>query len=282
MKRAAADHPKLEDLADAIAKEYKHHAKFARVMATGVVERLWIFCGKFTPQGDIGRRTDEQICRFIGWPKGDERKLIDLLLRVNLLQSSRDHRLIVWDWADHCDQTTKRALQRKGLSFACPDKTSLPEPEPEPEPVSISHSVDDPPFDPVGGEGATQEWGLTPELPDPLDGMIAEAAEALHARHPAPRCCGIAEIRQKLRSIAQHRPALAQAPDGKKSERQAWLLAIVNENHAAWCATEQWSKDGGEYAKGLDNWLAPTKMRYLQPPKQSGPPPATQAPRMMM
>lgn len=136
MKRAASDHPKLEDLAEAIAGEYKHHAKFARVLASGVAERLWMFCGKFTPQGNIGKRTDEQIARFIGWPKGDEHRLIELLLRVNLLQSHRDHRLIVWDWQDHCDETTKKTLRRKGLAIVCPDMSGpvLPEPEPEPEP----------------------------------------------------------------------------------------------------------------------------------------------------
>jgi hypothetical protein len=51
-------------------------------------------------------------------------------------------------------------------------------------------------------------------------------------------------------------------------------LEQIDRNHEAWCLTESWTKDGGEYSKGLNNWLAPTMGRYgLQPPARASPAP---------
>lgn len=170
MKRAATDHPKMAELAEAIAAEYKHHSKFAMLIAVGVLEKLWHFTAKFAPRGDIGRRTNQQIGRWVDWPKGDEDNLIRLLLATNWLQSDHNCRLIVHDWAEHADDSVKRLLKRNGLSFACPDMSSLPEPEPEPEPIYISSptglpSIESPPFDAVGRNGnmPLAEWTLLPE-----------------------------------------------------------------------------------------------------------------------
>jgi len=95
------------------------------------------------------------------------------------------------------------------------------------------------------------------EVLSPLDGKIHETARTIHERHPAVRRCGIGEVRKLLTAITSRAPA---------KERLSLLDAIDN-NHADWCASEQWTKDGGEFAKGLDNWLAPTKERYLNVPE---------------
>jgi hypothetical protein len=40
------------------------------------------------------------------------------------------------------------------------------------------------------------------------------------------------------------------------------------------CASEDWRKDG--FAKGLENWLAPTKERYdVEPPESAARPAST-------
>ncbi len=108
----------------------------------------------------------------------------------------------------------------------------------------------------------------TPEVVDPVTAKIHELAETLCARHPAKTRCGPAEARKLLHAIVNHRPAFEKAPQGRKSERQLWLLGMIDENHAAWCSTDQWRRG---FAKGLANWLAPTMMRYLTPPAAERP-----------
>lgn len=94
------------------------------------------------------------------------------------------------------------------------------------------------------------------------DDLIAETAARLCARHPKPRSCGPAEARKKLHAIVGKLP---------KSQR-AGKLASIDANHSGWCESEGWTKDGGQYAKGLSNWLAPTEGRYdVEPPARASP-----------
>jgi len=113
-----------------------------------------------------------------------------------------------------------------------------PEPEPQPKPKAKMAGV---------------------RVLTSLEGKIANVAREIHDRHPAVRRCGPAEVRKLLKSIAGR----ARSPD------RLALLDTVNENHRLWCASYQWTKDGGEFAKGLDNWLAPTMERYLTQPGQA-------------
>jgi hypothetical protein len=49
----------------------------------------------------------------------------------------------------------------------------------------------------------------------------------------------------------------------------ATFLKGIDDRHAAWCRTEQWTKENGQYARGLSRWLAKTEHRYLdEPPKE--------------
>ena len=41
------------------------------------------------------------------------------------------------------------------------------------------------------------------------------------------------------------------------TERLAKLHSI-DDIHAEWCASQDWQKDGGQFAKGLENWLSPS------------------------
>jgi hypothetical protein len=70
-------------------------------------------------------------------------------------------------------------------------------------------------------------------------------------------------VQKKLEAILRYR-------DISRHERESYL-AQLDANHAAWCASEQWTKDGGQYAKGLENWLAPSKERYEAPPVVGSP-----------
>lgn len=97
--------------------------------------------------------------------------------------------------------------------------------------------------------------------PDPTGDQIAEVASAMVARHPKQRTCGLAEAKKLLRAVTTRVVA----------KDRAALLDEIDENHKAWCQSEDWSKEEGRYAKGLANWLAPTVERYRSKP----PPPGT-------
>jgi hypothetical protein len=89
------------------------------------------------------------------------------------------------------------------------------------------------------------------------DDAIERTAQRIHARHPPIRRCGLPEVRKKLKSIVAKLP-----PESRIAK-----LESIDRNHEGWCASESWTKSGGEFAKGLDNWLAPTFERFeLLPP----------------
>jgi hypothetical protein len=82
-------------------------------------------------------------------------------------------------------------------------------------------------------------------------------ATSIHARHPSAhgrRDCGVGMVKTQLTAILKHK----RVPAG---EREQYLWGL-DANHATMCGSEQWQKDGGEFAKALSNWLAPTKERY--------------------
>jgi len=115
--------------------------------------------------------------------------------------------------------------------------------------VSVSDSSNTPP---IGESGAGLE--LVPERSE-LDITLDRIAESIQARHPAVRRdCGAAAVRKKLIAILKHKFV-------PSSERMSYLRAL-DETHGRMCASSQWTKDGGEFAKSLENWLAPTMERY--------------------
>jgi hypothetical protein len=95
---------------------------------------------------------------------------------------------------------------------------------------------------------------LAPEV----EAVLAEVAANIHARHPAIRRCGPSEVRHQLRVIARK----------EKASGRIDLLREIDQHHAGWCDSPQWQKDGGQYANGLANWLAPTKERWRDPPPE--------------
>ncbi|MBZ5623317.1 MAG: hypothetical protein LAQ69_32035 [Acidobacteriia bacterium] len=89
--------------------------------------------------------------------------------------------------------------------------------------------------------------------------LVEPYATAIFTRHPRVRRCPLAEVNLLLGKILK--PA-------SPSECEP-LLRRINANHIAHCASEQWQKDGGRYAKGLSNWLAPTMKRWEEAPASS-------------
>jgi len=126
--------------------------------AVGIMEMLWHFTSEYAPRGDIGRFSDEDIAEALCW-SGDVQTLMKTLLNTKWLDLTIDGLYIVHDWSDHCDDSTRRKLKRRNLTFistsdvtgqctvmtgqntdmtlsrgAKPKPKPTPEPKPEPPP----------------------------------------------------------------------------------------------------------------------------------------------------
>lgn len=111
MKRGTPRHPKVMDLADRLGCD--------RPSALGYLELLWHFAAEMAPQGDVGRFADKRIEAALDWvgrgkPAG---KLIRALVDARWMDLDAKCRILVHDWKDHCDDSTKKKLVRAGLSF---------------------------------------------------------------------------------------------------------------------------------------------------------------------
>lgn len=216
MKRGTPDHPKTHDLAERL--------ELATWGAVGILESLWHWTARFAVTGDIGKFTDAQISRGLGW-KGEPVDLINALVDSGWIDESEEHRLVIHDWHDHADDAAKKYVERNGLQFAsvnvqkCRDKSrnvekcppracalpeplplplSLPEPKPqvstEPETAPLSVPPDSVmTFKTTGSKG--QEYHLTQTKFDefktdfPGVDVLAEcrAARAWNENNPSKR-----------------------------------------------------------------------------------------------
>jgi len=106
-------------------------------------------------------------------------------------------------------------------------------------------SLDEPPFDPPWEQEATR---------------ITEAMCSRHlARKCTRKCC-----REKLVLIV----GVVPIPE------RVIMLRLIDSQHAKWCASWDWLRDGKQYTPGLDVWLNQRKWE-LEPdwPNGVGPPP---------
>lgn len=250
MKRSATDHPKVANLADAIADHYKHQRRFALLIATGILERLWHFTAKFAPRGDIGRRRDDEICRWVGWPIDESLTLINILIRTEWLLNHPVHRLIVHDWHEHADESVKKLLQRKKLTFACLDMSGLvspsllPEPKPEPKPV------------PIGTPDKPRPPRPQPESLLPVERHLEteDLVTALIDSHP--------QHRRGKRSLSEQ--IIADITNGDPGK-----IRQLAERHSEW--RDYWADQPGQFTPSLPRWLAEGSWRDPPPERPEDP-----------
>jgi hypothetical protein len=119
-KRTVLDHPKFINL--------KVELAMSKAEAIGYLECLWHFCARFTPAGNIGKYPNEQIEAWLEW-KGEKGRLVAAMTRTGWLDECPENRLVVHDWADHCDEATKKSMKRAGITFCTP---ATPRPNSEP------------------------------------------------------------------------------------------------------------------------------------------------------
>jgi len=158
--RATTDHPKFWDLGARLG--------MPRYRVLGILEGLWHFTGRFCPQGNIGKYPDDQIASWLGW-ENHVPALMEALIGSGWLDECVRYRLIVHDWAEHADHTTKISLKRKGLNLVecgecehCSHTVRTlfapPVPVPVPEPVPDIYSIEKPPKKGKGEELYLREY----------------------------------------------------------------------------------------------------------------------------
>lgn len=109
MKRGTPDHPKTRALARLL--------QLPSYAATGLLEHLWQWTARYSPDGGIGRWADAEIADGIGWEK-DAGDLVRALLEARLVDDSASCRLVVHDWPEHAEDSVHRALAREARYFA--------------------------------------------------------------------------------------------------------------------------------------------------------------------
>jgi DNA-binding Lrp family transcriptional regulator len=88
---------------------------------------------------------------------------------------------------------------------------------------------------------------------------VASVAAHIKTRHPEVRNgMGATAIGNKLQSILRRHSI--------NSDKAIEFLTALDTRHESWCATEQWTENGGVYAKAIANWLSPSQDRYLEDP----------------
>lgn len=107
--RAVPDHPKFA--------AFKTMLQLPKGAALGWLESVWHFTGRFTPQGNIGKYSDQQIEAWVEWD-GLPGVLVVALLECGWLDKSTEYRLIVHDWHQYADVIVHTELARRCSLFA--------------------------------------------------------------------------------------------------------------------------------------------------------------------
>lgn len=107
-KKGTLDHPKTLTLAAELRVE--------PWAALGLLEALWHFTAQYARRGDIGKHLDQLIADGCRW-KGKPERMIAALVKTGWLDENEEHRLVVHDWAAHCEDLVRKNLAYNGECF---------------------------------------------------------------------------------------------------------------------------------------------------------------------
>lgn len=109
MKRGTPQHPKLMALAAEL--------EIPRAHAGGILEFIWHFVARYTPNGAIGRYSNVAIAQAIDHNDNAD-MLVEALVSSGWLDRHNEHRLIVHDWREHAEDSVHMLLARRAETFA--------------------------------------------------------------------------------------------------------------------------------------------------------------------
>lgn len=116
-------------------KKLKRRLQLPEWQCIGLLESLWRLTATSTPEGDIGRLSNEDIAATIEYDE-DADELIGHLVDCGWLDECPESRLIVHDWSEHAPNFIKGYIKRHGKSFA--DKVAK-QPQPTGSGVAKQH-----------------------------------------------------------------------------------------------------------------------------------------------
>lgn len=109
MKRRTWDHPKMRDLAESLDVPLPH--------AVGILHLIWEWTGERCPEGNIGKFADKRIADAAHWT-GEPTSFVQALIDSRWIDKSDEHRLLIHDWPEHCEDSIHIFLARHIRFFA--------------------------------------------------------------------------------------------------------------------------------------------------------------------
>lgn len=264
MKREALGKTKLQRLCRKL--------KIQRWMAVGLLESLWHITAKDADDGGIGRLSNEEIAIAIDY-LGDENELVDALVGSGWIDTHPTCRLVVHDWSEHADTFVHRRLERQGRLFAdgCApfDRTKKRESgsSPRSTKTAICHTMvvqrhEKEGFGQPNGSSHARAVPVPVPVPVPVSGVgrptvaqtpgvgnapdLSDIAKSIYSRHPKDRRCTLQAAERALAQIAMD-----------SSDPPLTIAERIDDRHAGWVASEEWTKDRGKWVPKLLNWLDP-------------------------
>lgn len=188
MKKSALRHPKLYDLMDRL--------NCSRPTAIGYLTLLFDFASDQAPEGDIGKWTDAAIAHACDF-SGDVSALTSALIESGWLDVDKESRVLIHDWAEHCENWVRARLKNTGRTFKKPFKGRLKKRLPKPSQAKPTQSQDLP----------------TQDLPAGLDTPEFRTAwgEWLEFRKAIKKPASEVAIKKTLAQLAEWGPARAVA-----------------------------------------------------------------------
>lgn len=228
--RGVPEHPKFAAL--------KAKLSLSKFEGMGLLETLWHFTGRYAPRGDIGRYSNSEIEAWLEW-KGAPDAAVDALTSCGWIDTHKKYRLVIHDWHEHADNTTKKQVSRRaktqldkglavdwvfvgleGVSPTRPDTVRTvsaangnvsrppapaPAPAPAPEPNTPSTSS-------RGKRAAEKTGGQTPEGEE-------VANQASTTQEPIPKASEASQVAETRTSESQsHQTAI---PDRLQASKRA-------------------------------------------------------------
>jgi hypothetical protein len=94
-----------------------------------------------------------------------------------------------------------------------------------------------------------------------IERLTDATADRMNRSHPPMRRCGRQRAKQLLKGILRK--------NNIKTGQIGFYLAALEDRHRRWLATDQWTREGGQFSPGLDTWLNYEKRRYEQDPPEA-------------
>ena len=120
MKRETLRHPKTMDLASRL--------NIPTPFAIGLLQLLWDFTADYALAGDVGKHADGAIARACQWD-GEPGLFIVALIESGWVDEDESHRLVIHDWAQHCENWVRAKAQKAGIELMGRLKTASYDPD---------------------------------------------------------------------------------------------------------------------------------------------------------